>query len=120
MIATNLSCIGAKTLHRLIRKSLGTVDVVFKSIVLYVLIQLDNPINGEGVGYLFTAKYWERFIIESVLFDFDIRIDNTFDITYMLFIKYFPSHSPVLHDLKILRMIIETPSFQGITFHLQQ
>ena len=56
---------GARTLHRIIRKTSGMMDVLFRGMVEGIVFNVDNQINGEGVGYIFSAKYWESFTINS-------------------------------------------------------
>ncbi|KAK8795387.1 hypothetical protein WA588_004231 [Blastocystis sp. NMH] len=73
---------GAHTLHRMIRKTYGNLEVVFSN----------NQINGEGVGYLYSAKYWESFTIDN----------NTLDVTFLFFAKHVKSHSYMVKELRIL------------------
>ena len=57
---------GARTLHQIIRKTHGMMDVLFRGMVERVVFNVDNQINGEGVGYILSAKYWESFTINSI------------------------------------------------------
>lgn len=57
---------GARTLHRMIRKTSGMMDVLFRGMNEENIFIVDNQINGEGVGYILSAKYWESFTINSM------------------------------------------------------
>lgn len=41
----------------------------FEVIVIGLSHVSDNPLNGEGVGYLYAARYWESFTIDSKIID---------------------------------------------------
>ena len=74
----------------------------FLRVIFIGLLRIDNPINGEGVGYLISAKHWESFTIESIP-EFSFLLDNTLDVTYMLFTKYFRLQTHMLRELRILK-----------------
>lgn len=79
------------------------INVVFRGRHCYVNLNVDNRINGEGVGYIFSAKYWESFTIDSkVRRKDDQSIDNALDVNYLLFVKHVKSHSHMLKDLQIM------------------
>lgn len=72
-----------------------------------MILNVDNPINGEGVGYIFSAKYWESFTIDSRIRRNAFKsIDNALDVTYLLFVKHVKSHSHMLKDLQIMSMFL--------------
>ena len=49
----NITTAGAVLMHKLIRRSDGILSILFN----------DNPITGEGLGFIVSAKYWETFHI---------------------------------------------------------
>ncbi|KAK8810909.1 hypothetical protein WA556_003992 [Blastocystis sp. ATCC 50177/Nand II] len=56
----NVSCngitvAGALHINKLIRRTDGTLNVLFEN----------NPINGDGLGYIISAKFWESFSINN-------------------------------------------------------
>ena len=52
-VGNNITTAGAVLMHKLIRRSDGILSILFN----------DNPITGEGLGFIVSAKYWETFHI---------------------------------------------------------
>lgn len=81
LTSTNISQEGARTIYSMIRKSDGALIVSFEN----------NAINGEGIGFIFAARYWESFTINN----------NTLDVTFPLFLMQIRQHSYMLKELRI-------------------
>lgn len=64
-------------------------------------IDLDNPISGEGLGFIFSSKYWESFSIISMSQIFHSFKDTSADDSFSLFVKSTPNKSFNLKHLTI-------------------
>ena len=67
-------------------------------------IDLDNPISGEGLGFIFSSKYWESFSIISMSQIFHSFEDTSADDSFSLFVKSTPNKSFNLKHLTIGRI----------------
>ena len=96
---------GAHTLHRMIRKTFGNLEVAFRS-----------PLHSDGMISQ-TIRSMERVSATSTLRNTGSHsqlivrlsppshLDNTLDVTFLFFAKHVKSHSHMLKDLRILSRI---------------
>lgn len=50
-------------IHKLIRRSDAILTIDFSGVFHFLKFTSDNPINGEGLGFIISSKYWETFNI---------------------------------------------------------
>ena len=87
-----ITAAGAVFVHRLIRRLDGMINVIFDN----------NPISGEGLGFIFSSKYWESFSI----------INTSADDSFSLFVKSTPNKSFNLKHLTIGQNHLSPESIQ--------
>ena len=63
---------------------------------------LDNPINGEGLGFIFSSKYWEVFDIIGIFYKLSLAIETKADDSFVLFAKVFGTKALNIKHLKIM------------------
>lgn len=64
-LGNQITVTGSVSIHKMIRRTDGILNVAFDSLLYSFFFIIDNPINGEGLGFIFSAKFWESFQIIS-------------------------------------------------------
>ncbi|KAK8795339.1 hypothetical protein WA538_004713 [Blastocystis sp. DL] len=87
-----ITAVGAVTIHKMIRRSDGMMNIIFDN----------NPINGEGMGFIFSSKYWESFSV----------VNTSVDEKFSLFVKSVPAKSFNLRHLLLAHNHLSPASLQ--------
>lgn len=92
--SNGITAAGAVFVHRLVRRLDGMMNITFDS----------NPISGEGLGFIFSSKYWESFSI----------INTSADDSFPLFVKSVSNKAFNLKHLTISNNHLSPASIQAL------